>query len=469
MSKVNRRDTVEKIVDLLGGKENIVNHTHCVTRLRFNLRDEAKADVAAIEKLEGVMGTTVKGGQYQIIVGLAVKEYYEEVEALFGKMPERENNGDGSAENEPTESKKKWSAMVILDVLTSIIAPVIPAFCAAGMMKVVLLSLASLGICTGTEPTYQVFEFISDVAFYFLPVLIAMSSAKRFKVDQGLAVVVAVALLYPTFIDAVNNGEAMSIFGVGIPMYSYASTIFPALFGVWLLSYVYRFWDKVVRIDALKLLLVPLLSIAVTVPATLLVLAPLGNWGASLLAGAFSWMISTIGPFAGLIIGFLMPVMTLTGLHQSLSPVELMEMSTFGFSRILPIELLHNFAEAGAALGTAVASKDKKMKSVAAETGFTAFVGVTEPALYSVMTADKWSMLSAMTANGIGGFLGVLLAVKGFAFVWPNVFSLPSFIGPGSTVMALAVSLAATFATGFILPIVFGKLGLTEFRLQKKE
>lgn len=231
---------------------------------------------------------------------------------------------------------------------------------------------------------------------------------------------------------------------------------------------MYRFWDKVVKIDALKLLLVPLLSIAVTVPATLLVLAPLGNWGASLLAGAFNWMINTVGPFAGLVIGFLMPVMTLTGLHQSLSPVELMEMSTFGFSRILPIELIHNFAEAGAALGTAVASKDKKMKSVAVETGLTAFVGVTEPALYSVMTADKWSMASAMISNGIGGFLGVLLAVKGFAFVWPNLFSLPSFIGPGSAVMALAVTLAVTFATGFVLPIIFRKLGLTDFVLNKK-
>ncbi len=223
------------------------------------------------------------------------------------------------------------------------------------------------------------------------------------------------------------------------------------------------------KIDALKLLLVPLLSLAVTVPVTFLVLAPLGNWGASILAGAFSWMINTIGPFAGLIIGFLMPVMTLTGLHQSLSPVELMEMSTFGFSRILPLELLHNFAEAGAALGTAVASKDKKMKSVATQTGFTAFVGVTEPALYSVMTADKWSMASAMIANGIGGFLGVLLAVKGFAFVWPNLFSIPSFIGPGSTVLALGISLAATFGTGFVLPIIFGRLGLTDFVLQKKE
>lgn len=464
MGKVNKRDTVEKIVDLLGGKENISNYTHCVTRLRFNLREEKRADVTAIEKLEGVMGTAVKGGQYQIIMGLAVGEYFKEVEGLFGKA-----GGEGGSDKKLPESKKKFSVMTILDVLTSIIAPVIPAFCAAGMMKVVLLSLMSLGICTGAEATYQVFDFISDVAFYFLPVLIAMSSAKRFQVDQGLAIVVAAALLYPTFVSAVADGETMSVFGVGVPMYSYSSTIFPALLGVWLLSYVYRFWDRVVKIDALKLLLVPLLSLAVTVPATFLVLAPLGNWGASILAGAFSWMINTIGPFAGLIIGFLMPVMTLTGLHQSLSPVELMEMSTFGFSRILPLELLHNFAEAGAALGTAVASKDKKMKSVATQTGFTAFVGVTEPALYSVMTADKWSMASAMIANGIGGFLGVLLAVKGFAFVWPNLFSLPSFIGPGSTVLALGISLAATFGTGFVLPIIFGRLGLTDFVLQKKE
>ncbi|WP_373127416.1 glucose PTS transporter subunit IIA [Dielma fastidiosa] len=451
---MNRKEIVESIIEALGGKENIKNYTHCVTRLRFNLADDAKADLKKIDGIDKILGTTIQGGQYQIIIGTSVNKYYDEVTNQLAGIVAFEDKKIG---------KNKFSPMRLLDVLTSIIAPVIPAFCAAGMLKCICLLLITLGIMTGEEGAYIILDFTSDVAFYFLPILIAMSSAKRFKVDQGLSICVAGALLYPSFVSLVNDGGSLSFFGLQVPMYSYSSTIFPALLGVLLLSYVYRFWNQVIRFEAIKLLLVPLLSLLITIPLTLLFIAPLGNWGSILLSDLFTWLIHVLGPFAGLIIGFLLPIMTLTGLHQSLAPIELMELTGVGFSIILPLEFFHNLAEAGAALGTAVATKDTKLKAIASSTGFTAFIGISEPALYSVMVKNKYAMLSAMIANGVGGFFSILFSVKCFAYVWPNIFSLPSFMENGvSSLLTLVMCALITFIIGFILPITFAKLGFNE-------
>lgn len=450
---MEKKKLAKAIVELLGGKDNITNCVHCVTRLRFNLLDDSKIDREAIEKLDGVLGITEQGGQFQVIIGASVEEVFNEVQPLLGNKTSLEEQG----------TKKKFTPKIIVDVLTSIIAPIIPALCAAGMMKVILLLLTTLKVCSGTEGAYQVFDIISGVTFYFLPILVAMSSAKRFKVDQGLAICVAGALLYPTFVDMVAKGQALSFFSMNVPLYSYSSTIFPALFGVILLSYVNRFWDKVIKWNTIKLLLVPMLSLGVTIPLTLLFLAPLGNWGGEILGIGLRWMIETIGPFAGLIIGFLMPLMVLTGLHQSLTPIELVELSTYGYSMLLPIEFFHNLAESGAALGTAVISKDKEFKALAAQTGVTAFMGVSEPALYTVMVKDRFAMLSAMIGNGVGGGLSILFSLKLFAFVWPNIFSIPTFLGGKSltsNLILLLICIVATFAVSFVFPTIFKVLKL---------
>lgn len=454
------QETSQKIIELLGGKGNIITYTHCATRLRFNLRDASKAEMEAIKKIDGVLGSAYQGGQHQVIIGPNVAKYYDVIEKEIGDeikaAPISNENLD--------DVKKKGLLSLILDTLTSILSPIIPAFCAAGMLKVVLLTLVSMGVISDSSATYTVFSNISDVAFYFLPFLVAVTSAKRFKVNEGLAIIVAGALLYPSFVNAVSSGEAMMIFGINIPMYSYSSTIFPALLGVWLLSYVYKLFDKIISYGPIKPLLVPLLSILVTVPLVYLVVAPLGNWGSEILGGGIEWMLNTLGPIAGLIIGFFYPILDLTGLHQGMSAIQIMEVSSFGYTLLLAVALFHNFAEAGASFGVAFASKDKQMKSIAAETGVTAFIGVTEPALYTVMTNDRYAMLSSMIGCAAGGFFSLLFGLRGYAYVWPNLFSIPSFIGPESPAIAIIGTLIITMAVAFIMPTVFVKLKLTTFK-----
>lgn len=438
-----------EIVELLGGKDNIDFITHCVTRLRIKVKDDSLVDKAGLEKVEGVAGYANQIGQHQLIIGAKVNEYFKAVSEIVG-------------DNIQKDEKVKFSFMSLLDILTSIIAPIIPAFCAAGMLKAIMLLLTTVGICTGEEGAYILLDMIADTAFYFLPILIANSAAKRFNTNQGLAICVAGALVYPSFVTLVNEGTSITFFGLNVPLYSYSSTIFPALFGTLLLSYIYKWLNNIVKSEAIKPIVVPALTLAIVCPITFLALAPLGNWGAELLGNAFIWMIQTVGPLAGLVIGFFMPIMTLTGLHQSLTPVEIFEMASAGYSLILPIELFHNLAEAGATLGTAVSSKDVELKATAYQTGMTALIGVSEPALYGVAVKNKKTMISAMVANGLGGFFGVLFGIKGYAFVWPNIFSIPSFLGTNLShdLIMLIICLAITFLTGFILSAVLEKISL---------
>ncbi len=407
-----------------------------------------------------MLGSAFQGGQHQVIIGPNVDAYYQEIEKQIADTSKAAPISDENLD----DVKKKGVVNLVLDTLTSILSPIIPAFCAAGMLKVVLLTLVSIGAISDSSATYTVFSNISDVAFYFLPFLVAVTSAKRFKVNEGLAIIVAGALLYPSFINAVSAGESMTIFGINIPMYTYSSTIFPALLGVLLLSYVYKLFDKIISYGPIKLLLVPLLSILVTVPLVYLIVAPLGNWGSEIIGGGIEWMLNTLGPIAGLVIGFFYPILVLTGLHQGMSAIQIMEVSTYGYTILLAVALFHNFAEAGASFGVAFASKDKQMKSIAAETGITAFIGVTEPALYTVMTNDRYAMLSSMIGCAAGGFFSLLFGLRGYAYVWPNFFSIPSFVGPESPLFAVVITLLITMAVAFIMPTIFVKLKLTTFR-----
>lgn len=458
---MNNQELAKQILNFVGGKDNLEHVTHCVTRLRVVLKDTSSIDVDSIENLDGVLGYTLQGNQHQIIIGTGVKEVFDEFTKIAGYQ---ENKKEIVEKN-----KRKINIQTILDVLTSVISPTIPAFCAAGMMKVVLLLLSTVGLCDGTESTYIFFNMIADVAFYFLPVLISISAAKRFNVDMWMGACVGAALIYPQFVDMVANGESLSMFGFDIPMYTYSSTIFPALFGVLLLKYVDKYLNKMVKIDTIRLIIVPLLSLGITIPITFMILAPLGNWGAILLGDIFTWLLEAIGPFAGLIIGFFMPVMTLTGLHQSLTPVEILEMTTKGFSVILPIEFLHNLAEAGSTFGTALSTKDKKLKAIASQTTFTALIGISEPALYGVMVRNKVSLFGAMLGNGIAAFLGILFGIKGYAFVWPNIFSIPSFLG-SNLILDLIVLLGCGvvgFMVAFLVPFLYNNLQSGLIKIKK--
>lgn len=438
----------KQIVESLGGKDNITNALHCVTRLRFNLRSSEQADIERIEQLEGVLGVQVKNGQYQIIIGPMVADVFMEVEPLL----------QGSEAQQNTE-KQKVSGKQILDVITGIFSSILPALVAGGMLKGIIALLDGFRWIATDSGTFTTLNMISDIPFYFLPFLLAISSSRKFKVNEYLGICVAGALMYPTFVAAVSaDVNPFSFLGIEIPVFQYASSVFPVILGVGLLSIIYRFVDRFIP-NVLKMVLVPTIALVVTIPLTLLLLAPLGAYGGIYLADGIVWMFNTFGLFAGFLLGFFMPLIVVCGMHQSTSPIQITNIATLGYDYLLPISFCHNMAESGASFGAALRMKDAKLRAAAMTTSFSAFLGISEPALFTVNLVYKKPLLAAMIANGIGGALTIILGAKCFAFVMPGITSLPVYANPDGTItnlLLMIICIASTFVLAAALSYIFG-------------
>ncbi len=449
---MGNKELAKKIINLLGGKDNIQYALHCITRLRFNLKDDSKADMKQIEKLEGVIGVQSQNGQQQVIIGSHVASVFSEIEPLL-------NNGTSNSEGK-SENNRKFSLSVIVETIAGIFSPIIPALVAAGMLKGVLALLTGFNIISGEGGTYQIFDMISDITFYFLPFILAVSSARKFKVNEYLGLCVAGALMYPTIINAVGDEAAKPIIfiNMAIPIYKYADSVFPVILGVLLLSIIYKFFERIIP-NIFKLVLVPMISLVITIPLTLLFLAPIGAIGGIKLASGIVWLFQTLGPLAGFLLGFFMPLIVLCGMHQSTSPIQLQNIATLGYDYLLPVSFCHNMAESGAAFGVGLRSKSSALKAIAFSTSFSAFIGISEPALFTINVRKKRPLIAAMIGNGVGGFLTVLLGVKCFAFVMPGITSLPVYSNNGNMInlllmtfciaVSFLVSAVAAFFSGF--------------------
>ena len=446
---MDNRKVASQVIQNLGGKDNITNALHCVTRLRFNLADESKANLKAIEQIDGVLGTQIKNGQYQVIIGPMVGDVFIEVESML----------DSKAGDSGTAPKGKLTAGAVLEVITGVFSPILPALVAGGMLKGIIAMFEAFGWISSGAGTWQILNFISDVPFYFLPFLLAISSARKFKVNEFLAVCVAGALLYPSFMEAVGATEGgLTFLGIAVPAFNYSDSVFPVILGVGLLALVYRFVDRFIP-DVLKMVIVPALSLASTIPLTYLFLAPLGAYGGLALANGIVWLFSTVGPIAGFLLGFFMPLIVLCGMHQSTSPIQISNIATLGYDYLLPVSFCHNMAESGASFGAALRMKDKQKRSAAFTTSFSAFLGISEPALFTVNVVNKTPLIAAMIANGIGGALTVILGTKCFAFVMPGITSLPVYADPAGGVKNLALMtlcIASTWLIGVALSWVLG-------------
>ncbi|WP_128102205.1 PTS transporter subunit EIIC [Paenibacillus sp. DCT19] len=457
---MNNKETAQQVIKLLGGRENITTHLHCVTRLRFNVKDDSKTVMDEIKSVPGVMGTAVQNGQYQVIIGTNVEQVFNEVDHIL----KSENLSDQNAEPQISKpQKRKISLNAVLDVISGIFAPILPALVAGGILKGIIAIILSLGWVSESSSTLALFNLISDIPFYFLPFLLAVSSARKFKVNDYLGICMAGALLYPSFVDALTNEDiTFSLFNLTIPVFNYANSVFPVILGVGLMALIYRAVDKFTP-SVLKMVVVPSVTLIVAVPIALFIIAPIGAYGGIYLADGIVWLFDTFGIFAGFLLGFLTPLIVLTGMHQSTSPIQIQNISSLGYDYLLPISFVHNMAESGAALGAALRMKDKKVRSAALSTSFSAFLGISEPAMYTVNFVHKTPFVSAMVASGIGGSLTVIFGVKCFAFVMPGVTSLPVYADPKGGLMNLflmVVSVLATFVIGFIISYLTGyKIG----------
>lgn len=438
------------ILKNVGGEENILDVYHCITRLRFQIKDSSKINEKELINTDGIAGAQFKGREFQIIIGNDVKNVYENLASHMNDS--RRQNGEVSAE-------KTNIMTMLMDTLAGVFVPVLPAITAAGMVKSVLALLLAMGAVSAESDIYQLFNIISDAAFYFLPFLLAVTSARKFKTNEFLALTAAGSLMYPTIIEGAENGSALHVFGITIPFINYSASIIPIVLSVWLLSKVYRFIDKRTP-ETVRLLVAPMLSLFIIVPISLGLLAPLGSYAGYYLAGFLTWIFAVSGPVAGLILGAAIPLIVMTGMHYVVNPIVLQNLNQLGYDFIAPLFFLCNIAQAGATLAVFTKAKDKKLKSLALSTGISALFGITEPAMYGVNIREKKPFYASLIAGGIGGFAATMFGVKVYAFVMPGITGIPAYItqgGDNTNVAVILLSLLTAFASSFGLTFLLWK------------
>ena len=435
----------KEVLENVGGEENVAHVTHCVTRLRFNLKDESKANVDKIKKIKGVMGNVNQGGQFQVIIGNNVSDVYKELIKL----------GKFKSTNEDVKGPKKGIMTSAMDTIAGIFTPVIPAIAGCAMIKAFLSLFVAFGWISTETQSYYILNFIGDAAFFFLPILLAYTAAVKFKASPYLAMVMGAVLLHPNFSALVSAGDPVAFFGLPVRLVKYGSSVIPIILIVWLMSYVERIVNKIVP-KALKVVFVPLLVIVVTAPIGLIAIGPLGD----IIGGVLANIIMTIDSKASwalpLIMGGLSPLLVMTGMHYSLYPAIFTQLATSGYQTIFPGMLVANVCQGAAALCVSVKSKNSDLKQLAASTGATAVIGITEPAMYGVNLKLKKPFYAVLAGGAIGGLYAGITGVKVFTPGGAALVGVPAYIGPEisniiNILIASVIGFVVTFALTWIL------------------
>lgn len=436
-----------EILKLVGGEKNVASVTNCMTRLRFNLNDVSKANTEAIKKLEGVQGVVNKNGQFQIIIGTNVSKVCDEIHKLgnFG-----ENSASDSADEETGVINK------VLGTITAIFTPVIPALAGSGMIKALLAVLKLFGLVDAGTQTYAYLSFLSDTVFYFLPVILAYSAAKRFKCSPYLAAVLGAALLHPSF-TALNTGDPVAFFGIPVRMISYGSSVVPILLIVFAQSYVEKFAKKISP-DSVKVFLVPLITLIITSLIGFTALGPLGNYVGEILAIGMNFINDKAGWLIPVIMGTFTPLFIMTGMHYCFAPIQQIQYATLGYGTILgPGMLSSNIAQATSALVVGLKTKNKSLKQLSISSSTTAFMGITEPALYGVNFKLKKPLYASMIGGGIAGLYAGITGIRTYASATAGLAAIPVYISDDmSNVINACITIVISIVATTIVTLIMG-------------
>lgn len=440
--------SAKEIINKVGGKDNIAKMIHCSTRLRFTLQDYDKTDLEALKKVDGVLGAVNASGQCQIIIGNAVVEMYDAIKSKIGTTT-------GSNKSKTT-SKKKWFE-VFLDFLIGIFQPLVPAIAGAGVLKSFLILFSSLGWISESSSTYQIFTFIGSAPLYFLPLLIAITTAQKLNVNILVAVSIVSVSVYPDLVTLLAKGT--KLFGLSLTNITYSSQVFPAILAILLYAvlekYVTKYCPKPVRV-----FLVPLVCMAITVPVTLIFLGPIGYIIGTWISAFILFLFNHLGWAATGLLAAILPLMVATGMHKALLPYAVATMTSTGKELLyLPASLAHNLSEAGTCFGVAVRTKDVKMRATAISAAISALFGITEPALYGVTLQHKRALGPVMISSAITGCVVGILSIKAFALVGPGIASMTMYVDKSNAMNFVYawVCLVIALILSFILTLVFWK------------
>ncbi|WP_017687769.1 beta-glucoside-specific PTS transporter subunit IIABC [Paenibacillus sp. PAMC 26794] len=447
---MNSKKLAQEILEHVGGNNNINQVIHCSTRLRFTLKNSKLANTEEIKRLDGVIGAVDSGGQYQVIIGNDVSYVYNELAPLIST----------ETASDEVKPQRDYSPKALFNAFANIVAgifqPIIPAIAASGMLKALLLLATVFGIMAKEDQAYVFLNAIADAGFYFLPMLLAFSSANKFKANPYIAVLLGGVLLHPNMIGLLGGEEPVYFLGMNVPNVAYATSVIPIILTVWFMSYIERFADKVSP-GPVKIFLKPLIVILIVAPISLIALGPLGTYIGTGMSEAVFWIQDKVGWVTVVIMSMLMPFIVMFGMHKVFYPVIFGAIASPGYETLFLVSMLAaNMAQGGGSLAVAFKSKDPKMKQIALSAGISGMFGITEPAIYGVHLRLKKTFLACLIGAGAAGMFAGIVNLKAYTAVGPGLATLPIFVSddPNNILYALitvAISSVIAFVGVFLI------------------
>ncbi len=453
MSKKDYNAMAQQILEKVGGVGNVTRVSHCMTRLRVQVADASKLDEAACKKIPGVLNLVINNGEYQFVIGQDVPSLYEAINQL-GNFTQGGSVEDATALKEDTKAKKGNVISTILGFIGGTFSPVIPVLVAGGLTGAVLTLLTTFAGVTTESGTYQIIYSINQATFYFLPIFIGFSAATKLNSNGYLGAFLGAILLY----SGINGVEGLDFFGIPVATVSYNSTVFPVILGVLFMSVVYKFLQKHLPVY-LRTIFVPLITMLITVPVTLIALGPIGGWAGELLADGIYAIYNAIPPIAVMLVGCLTPWMVFFGMNNATYPIVFALMAAVGSDPLICAGMTPaNVAVGGACLAVALKSKQVETRSVGISTGVTALCGITEPGVYGILFPLKTPLIGAMVGGGIGGLLAGILGMTQYVVSTPGFISIPAYIDPSGSpknliyaIIVMVVAVVISFVVTYIL------------------
>lgn len=450
---MNYENLAKEILKGVGGERNVSSLVHCATRLRFTLKDQSKADKVGLEKTDGVITVKESGGQFQVVIGNTVPEVYEAIGRVSGLL------NDDKKEDKTATAKKGFGSIV--DVISSIFAPLLGVMAGAGILKGLLLIASNAGWLDTKETTYIILMATADSLFYFLPLLLAVTTARKFGGNTFTALTVAGALVYPSIIELKTAGTETSFFGIPVIMMSYSSTVIPIILAVIVMSKLEKFCNRHIH-ESVKNFVTPLISLVVMVPLTLIVFGPFGVYVGNVIATSLVAAFGFSPLIAGAIMGACWQLFVIFGVHWGLVPIFINNIAVHGRDGIKPAAAASVFAQTGAAFGVMLKTKNKKLKTLAGSATLSALFGITEPAVYGVTLPLKRPFIAGIIGGAVGGAIIGQAGTQAFASGAPGLLTLPIFYGPGGQgfpglimgiVASFLISATLTYVMGFKDPV----------------
>ncbi len=487
---MNYKELANNILNNIGGIENVHEVVHCTTRLRFKLKDESKSNKEAIKKLKGIITVVESNGTLQIVVGNSVGQVYNEII----------NNNKISKSNTEDNKKKDKIGTRILGTISEIFVPILGALVACGLIKALLVTLTSFSIITKESSSYIILNAVSEGVFYFMPVMLAYTSAKAFKTSIPLALCVAGGLCHPAFIEVMTSGGNIDLFNIPVLSATYTSSVIPIIIAVYFMSKIEKSLYKIIP-EVLKTVLVPTFTLLITFPLTIFIFGPFGNFIASIVSSLYAFVYNLSPVVTGIFIGAVWGILVLFGSHRVITPVGLNEIASKGRTSLFAFAGCANFAQAGAALGVALKTRSKVIKSAGMSVGLneiaskgrtslfafagcanfaqagaalgvalktrskviksagmsaslTAVLGITEPAAYGLNLPRKKPMIAAIIGGGIGGALMGMFGCYSIAAGTASPLTIPIYAE--HNLLGFLTALAVSFVSAMVLTMTMG-------------